>query len=165
MKYIIFIVSLAISNSLWAVVSSGIPTMKIVELNCNAKSFTGTTEFELKRGEIEAKSITDSNLYGRGIVDEYRYIHLNTVSKNNDGNKYGEAFVAFSFAYNSESPSSKKFGGLTFFIKSAPKFGTNIYEATLVGTTTMGYPYPGKTIYHYIADGSCEITIEKKEIR
>ncbi len=162
MKNVILIVIGLLSLSAKANVRTGIEGIWLKEAKCEARSYTGSTQFYFDGNENLAYSITDT-IFQKGIEDQYSMPYLNILSKTGDADplKYGVSFIDFGFTHNSNSPSKSRYAFFRFVLDEMPKTGVKVYNATLLGVNFGGYPFPGKSYYTEIASGSCEITLVK----
>jgi hypothetical protein len=133
---------------------------KILDVDCQATSSTGSTKFHYDDQKNDARSLTDT-LFGSGIEDHYYRPTFIVFSKTGDQDplKYGNAGVSFTFKPNSSS--SKNYTSIEFIFNDSIEEGVKVYNIKMLGTNIMGFPSVGKTLYKYIGQGSCEINLAK----
>lgn len=161
MKTLLLVFSTMLSLNLYASALTGINGVLLEEAKCEVSTTTGKTVFTFGANDDEGHSLTDS-LFGRGVKDHYYKPYVNILSKTGDQDplSYGPAFI--SFTIKPDSASANNYGSYEFVLKELPKLGTKVYEVTLLGTTSGGWPNVGQTYYHEIGEGSCEINLIKK---
>lgn len=131
--------------------------VKVVEAHCEASSLTGKTKFDFSEGDAETLAITDG-VYGRGIETRFTIPSFYVLSPTGDQEplSYGSSKLSF---HVKRDGGPSRFSSYIFVLAEKASEGEKVYNATLMGTSVGGFPFPGKTIYSYVGKGSCVVSL------